>query len=66
MSNSAREFPILSRLLSANEQWAKDVEKAQSGFFKVLSKGQQPKVSSPPIVSNENFLESIKLYRSFG
>jgi len=44
MSTSARDFPILSRLLSANEQWSKDVMKVKPGFFEEMAKGQHPKV----------------------
>ena len=36
---------VLGRLLSSNEQWASDVEQAESGFFTEMSKGQAPKVS---------------------
>ena len=36
---------VLGRLLSSNEQWANDVEQAESGFFTEMSKGQAPKVS---------------------
>jgi len=36
--------PILSRLLSANSQWAADVEKSEPGFFKQCAAGQSPKV----------------------
>ena len=32
-------------MLSSNEQWASDVEQAESGFFTEMSKGQAPKVS---------------------
>src|ERR1700749_4167868 len=34
MSDSAREFPVLARLLSRNKKWAEDLEKSHPGFFK--------------------------------
>jgi carbonic anhydrase len=37
----------LSRLLSANAQWAKDVDQAEPGFFEQTAKGQSPKVRNP-------------------
>lgn len=40
---------VLGRLLSSNEQWATDVEQAESGFFTEMSKGQAPKVSSSDV-----------------
>lgn len=46
MSASARDHPVLSRLLNTNEQWSKDVEKAEPGFFQLQSKGQFPQASS--------------------
>ena len=41
----ATDFPALSRLLSANAQWATDVNKAEPPFFENGTKGQSPKVS---------------------
>ena len=41
---SPQQHPALSRLLSANSQWAADVEKSLPGFFKELAKYQSPKV----------------------
>jgi len=41
---SQQQHPALSRLLSANSQWAADVEKSLPGFFKELAKYQSPKV----------------------
>lgn len=38
------KFPILQQLLAANSQWAKDVEKANPGFFEQSVKGQRPHV----------------------
>jgi hypothetical protein len=34
----------LSHILSANAQWAKDVEQTEPGFFATSAKGQTPKV----------------------
>lgn len=41
-------FPALSRLLSANSQWATDVSKMEPEFFQESAKGQAPKVLSSP------------------
>ncbi|KAK7467278.1 hypothetical protein VKT23_004336 [Stygiomarasmius scandens] len=38
------QFPALAQLLSANSQWASDVEHAEPGFFNQCSQGQSPKV----------------------
>jgi len=40
----AHQHSALSRLLSANAQWALDVEESHPGFFKQLAQGQSPKV----------------------
>jgi hypothetical protein len=40
----AYQHPVLSRLLSANAQWALDVDESEPGFFKQLVQGQSPKV----------------------
>lgn len=40
----SQQHPVLSRLLSANAQWAADVDESESGFFKQCAKGQSPKV----------------------
>ncbi|KAL1693341.1 carbonic anhydrase [Schizophyllum commune] len=37
-------FPPLARLLSANAQWAADVEQVEPGFFAECAKGQTPRV----------------------
>ncbi|TFK45318.1 carbonic anhydrase [Heliocybe sulcata] len=44
MAVSAAQFPVLSRLLSSNSQWAEDVARAEPGFFEACAKGQAPKV----------------------
>jgi hypothetical protein len=40
----AHQHSALSRLLTANAQWALDVEETHPGFFKQLAQGQSPKV----------------------
>ncbi|KAF8519344.1 carbonic anhydrase [Hysterangium stoloniferum] len=41
---TSSDYPVLSRLLSSNAQWAKDVGAADSTFFSESAKGQSPKV----------------------
>ena len=45
MTKSA-DFTALARLLDSNEQWSKEVDKVEPGFFQQLSKGQSPQVIS--------------------
>jgi len=40
----AEQHPVLARLLSANAQWASDVNQAEPGFFAQTAQGQSPKV----------------------
>jgi len=42
--SSSSDHPVLSRLLSSNTQWSRDVTSADPTFFKNLAKGQSPKV----------------------
>ncbi|KAF8591743.1 carbonic anhydrase [Ramaria rubella] len=44
MPGSAADHPILSRLLSSNAQWARDVISVEPHFFQNTAKGQAPKV----------------------
>ncbi|KIJ34973.1 hypothetical protein M422DRAFT_61329 [Sphaerobolus stellatus SS14] len=41
---ASSEYPVLSRLLSSNAQWSKDVSNTDPSFFKNLARGQAPKV----------------------
>ncbi|KZV91359.1 carbonic anhydrase [Exidia glandulosa HHB12029] len=41
---AASSFPVLSRILSANAQWARDVSQVEPGFFEKSAQGQAPKV----------------------
>jgi carbonic anhydrase len=45
MMFSSRDHPVLVRLLSTNDEWSRDVEKVEPGFFRQLSKGQKPQVT---------------------
>jgi hypothetical protein len=42
--SSMSQNAILARILSSNNQWAKDVEQSEPGFFANCAKGQAPKV----------------------
>jgi hypothetical protein len=66
MSTTSRDHPVLARLLSANEQWARDVEKAEPGFFQQMSKGQTPQVSTIFKTPIWIYLTITQNYRSFG
>lgn len=57
-TTSAREHPILSQLLSSNEQWSIDVEKVQPGFFAQISKGQAPQVCPSPPSSKKSSIRA--------
>lgn len=41
---AAADHPVLSRLLSSNAQWSKDVASVEPQFFEKSAKGQAPKV----------------------
>jgi len=38
------DFPVLTRLVASNRQWAEDVQAAESTFFAKSATGQSPKV----------------------
>jgi hypothetical protein len=52
----AEKHPDLARLLSANAQWASDVNKAEPGFFAKAAEGQSPKVNTRSFLSRPSEL----------
>ncbi|EGO02991.1 hypothetical protein SERLA73DRAFT_150539 [Serpula lacrymans var. lacrymans S7.3] len=42
--SSSQQHPVLSRLFSANDEWAKAVEDVEPSFFRTSAMGQAPKI----------------------